>query len=142
MIGALIELLRVSTNLVYLVSQSEVKTTYTITPYFAGFMVMVVGLYSVDVYGSLLQVPIILAISYFVTLLIMLFNMKKLLDIRLNLRISIKTLLLTSPILIVSFIGITPNFLNTFLCLMLGNGYVFLVLYFVLKNKIIKMREV
>jgi O-antigen/teichoic acid export membrane protein len=142
MIGAVIELLRVSTNLVYLVSQSEVKTKTTMTPYLLGISIMILGLYSVDISDSLLQVPTILAISYLVTLLTMFINMKKLLNIKINIWLPTKTLLLTTPIIVVLFVSTSPSFMNALVCLILGSAYLFSALYLILRNKFNKMREI
>ncbi|NCP72634.1 MAG: hypothetical protein COW76_01135 [Shewanella sp. CG18_big_fil_WC_8_21_14_2_50_42_11] len=142
MIGAIIELLRVTTNLIYMVSQSEVKTKNTITPYLFGFLIMIVGLYSIDVSDALWKVPVILAVSYLVTLSIMTFNMKKLLEIQINLWFSIKTILLMSPIFIVYFASIDPTIINAIIFLILGGGYLLGVQYFLLKSKIQKMSAI
>ncbi|TEW50703.1 hypothetical protein [Psychromonas algicola] len=136
MIGAVIELFRVSTNLIYMVSQSEVKTKNTIGPYFFGFLIMIIGLYSIDVSKDLWKVPVILAFSYLITLLTMFLSMKKLLNIKLNFSIIVKSILFMSPLLFFSFIESAPTMSNSIGWLIIGGLYFLLIQYFLLKNKI------
>jgi len=135
MIGAIVELLRVITNLLYKVSQSELKTKSTITPYLLGFVLMIISLYMVDVSKSLWKVPVILALSYLATFLLMTKNMKKILDIKFEKSMALKTLSLTTPLLFIQFTDIAPTTLNSLLVLLFGGLYVLVVQYILLKNK-------
>lgn len=142
MIGAVIELLRVTTNLVYLVSQSEVKTKSTITPYLVGFLIMIVGLYSFDVSEALWMVPGILAFSYLVTLFIMFYNMKKLLPIGFEASTSLKSLLLMLPLLALRLVDLQLSILTALFVLLVGGGYLLIIQYLLLKEKIKKMSSI
>ncbi|WP_217516929.1 lipopolysaccharide biosynthesis protein [Vibrio metschnikovii] len=139
MIGAFIEFFRVITNLVYLVSQSEVKTKSTIIPYLIGFMMMVIGLYSIDVSRSPWIVPVILALSYLTTLSIMFYNMKKLLSIRFEFLNPAMAMLLMLPLLAIHLMAIPPTLFNSLLFSFLGGLYLLLTQYPLLKTKIKKM---
>ena len=139
MIGAFIEFFRVITNLIYLVSQSEVKTKSTIMPYVIGFMVMVISLYTIDVSRSPWGVPVILALSYSITLSIMFYNMKKLLPISFDFLGFLIVALLTSPLLIMHKVSITPTLINSVVFSFLGGLYILIIQYPILKSKIKKM---
>lgn len=142
MIGAIIELFRVTTNLVYLVSQSEVKTKSTILPYMVGFLIMIVSLYSIDVSESLWLVPVILAFSYLIACYIMFYNMKKLLPIRLDLSTALRSFLLMMPLLALHLTDLQPSILTALFVLALGGGYLLLIQYLLLKTKIKKLGSI
>lgn len=136
MIGAIVELFRVVTNMFYLVSQSEIDTKKTIVPYFFGFSIMIFGLYTIDVSDSLWKIPVILAFSYLVTLVIMILNMKKMLPIKIEGWMLLKSLLIMLPLLIVFFLAPEVTLLNAVMILLLGGVYFLMVLYFLLRNKV------
>lgn len=142
MIGAFIELFRVTTNLVYLVSQSEVKTKGTITPYLVGFLIMIASLYSIDVSEPLWKIPALLAFSYLATLIIMVYNMIKLLPIEIDVSIAVKMLMLASPLLLVNLSAIELSIFNAFFVLGAGGIYLLLIQYFLLKTKIKNMSSI
>lgn len=84
MFGALIEFIRVMTNLAYMVSQSEVKTSTTILPYTIGFITTILTLYFIDLSENLWAIPVVLSFAYSIIFLILYINMKKLLPISIN----------------------------------------------------------
>lgn len=142
MIGAMIELFRVTTNVVYMVSQSELKTKNTITPYLLGFVLMIIGLYTIDVSDALWKVTVILAFAQLMALLVMTFNMKKLLPIKFEVGVIIKSTIFTAPLLVVHFVEVQINILNSILLLMLGGLYLIATQYFLLKNKMHAMSSI
>jgi O-antigen/teichoic acid export membrane protein len=139
MIGAVIELFRVINNLVYQVSQSELNTKKTIFPYFLGFGTMVLGLYSIDVSEALWKVPVILAVSYFITLFFMYYKMKTLLSIRLDWKQVMKAILISVPMMGVFLLNIDKDFINSILIIIIGGIYLVSVFYFLLNDKIKSM---
>ena len=139
MIGACIELLRVTTNLTYMVSQSEIKTKTTVMPYLIGFIVMVTGLLSVDVSGSLWIVPSILVVSYMMVQALMYLNMRRLLPISIDVRLCLRSALMASPLLFA--MGFVPDssLAVSILVLALGGIYLLSGLYFLQIDHLKKM---
>ena len=136
MIGAVIELFRVANNIVYQVSQSELNTKKTILPYVLGFGIMIIGLYSIDVSGSFWKISVIIAVSYFITLVVMYHSMKTLLAIRLDWKIIVKTTLFLSPMTIVSFINLDKTLITSIYIALIGGIYLVFVYYILLHEKI------
>jgi O-antigen/teichoic acid export membrane protein len=97
MIGASIEFFRVSSNVLYLISQSEVKTKSTITPYLVGFSFVMVALYFVNAKEYLWLIPSILSFSYLLIATILFINMKELLSIKLPILQTLKAGALSFP---------------------------------------------
>lgn len=139
MIGAIVELLRATTNLVYLVSQSEVKTTNTVIPYIFGFSLMIVCLYTIDISNGFWKVPVILATSYLVTLVMMTISMKNLLSIELNWSLIVKSVLMTLPLFLVYFLEVEPTLFESIALLALGGFYIMCSQYYLAKLSIKKM---
>lgn len=113
--GAIIEFLRVSTNIVYLVSQSELKTNSTILPYSIGFIISIGTFYLMDFSKDLWLIPLVLIFSYMSIFLILLINMKKLLVIKIDLISIGKALLLAIPFGIVYVLDTNYSMLITLL---------------------------
>jgi O-antigen/teichoic acid export membrane protein len=105
MIGVGIEFFRVMTNLLNNVSQSEYKTTQTIKPYLVGFIVSLGTIYLVDFGTKYYMIPTVLAFAYFCVYVYMYTNMKKLLNIKYDVKI-LKILLLSIPFFSIYFISI------------------------------------
>ena len=136
MIGAAIELFRVITNLVYIVSQSEIKTKNTITPYLFGLTLMVLSLYGVDLTSKLWVAPVILALSNLVALFFMAINMKKILDVKFDYYSALKATTFMSPLLAVHFLEFNNTALKSIILLLCGAAYLICILYFLLKDKL------
>jgi O-antigen/teichoic acid export membrane protein len=133
-IGSIVELLRVSTNLVYLVSQSELNTKSTITPYLVGFTVMLVSLYSIDMTENLWKVPVALAFSYSLTLGVMVLNMKKLFPLKPNFRMFSAPILVTAPLLLICLFDFEPTLFSSLVILIFGGSYLMVAQYFAMRN--------
>ena len=84
MVGASTEFFRVISNLLNNVSQSEYNTQYTIMPYFIGFLVALFTLTIFDFGENIVMIPFVLSFSYFFVCFVMYVQMRKLLNIRLN----------------------------------------------------------
>jgi len=97
MLGAFIEFFRVVTNLVYLVSQSEMKTKTTIIPYAIGALVSVAILYIVDFNSQLWVMAVVLAMSQGIVFVLLFLSMRKLLPIKVRLNSIRKVLFLSMP---------------------------------------------
>ncbi len=97
MFGAIIEFFRVITNIVYMVSQSEIKTNTTMLPFAVGFLISIITLYLVDFSQTLWSIPIVLIVAYSTIFLMLFFNMKKLLPIHINFVSIGKALMLSVP---------------------------------------------
>jgi len=105
MFGVGIEFFRVMTNLLNNVSQSEHKTTKTIKPYLVGFIISIGLLSSIDFGRNYFMIPLVLGIAYFLVYIYMYFNMKKLLDIKYDIKI-FKIIFLSLPFFTLNFINI------------------------------------
>ena len=84
MFGAIIEFFRVITNLVYTISQSEVKTNTTIFPYGIGFIFTITSITLFDVTDNFWLIPFFLSISNGIIFILLLNKMKQLLDIKID----------------------------------------------------------
>lgn len=115
MIGVGIEFFRVMINLLYNVSQSEHKTTYTIMPYFLGCVVTIGVIINVNFNMNYFMIPLVMAFSYLLVFIYMYINMKKLLEIKYDIKI-LKLTLLSTPFFIVYLIDIQN--LNIYLSLL------------------------
>jgi O-antigen/teichoic acid export membrane protein len=135
MFGAMIEFLRVITNLVYIVSQSEVKTNTTIIPYLFGFMVTVLTLYFIDMSNYLWMIPLFLVISNGIIFIMLFRNMKKLLDIKIDMINLIKTLLYSLPLFLVLFIVDDKSMGQTLVVLGISGAYFIIMLFLILHKK-------
>jgi O-antigen/teichoic acid export membrane protein len=123
--GALIELARMLTNIVYTVSQSEMKTRSTILPYFVGALIVSLGVSGVlfsQVGDKIQWIPPILAFSGLAILITMAFQMKKLLPIQFNFKHIVKTGAYSLPFLSAAFIPTTQNslFFSLLICGIFG----------------------
>jgi O-antigen/teichoic acid export membrane protein len=134
--GALIEKARVTTNLFYLVSQSEIKTGKTIIPYFFGFLVLIIGLLCIDATDQTWWIPLILLCSYLSTLLLMITNMRKLLRIDVKIFNYLKAVFFTLPLGLLHLIAQEQNVLNSCLLLAIGAIFVLIVQYFLIYKKV------
>lgn len=104
--GSWIELFRMTTNILSGVAHSEMQTKSLIKAYFAGGLVASVGVYL----GSKLEnyqqiIPVILAISGFVTVAIMYMDMKKLMQISIGFDRIVNTMILSLPFAIALFLN-------------------------------------
>ena len=132
--GASIEFFRVLTNMVYLVSQSELKTHTTIVPYAIGFLISIMTLYFMDFSHNLWSIPIVLTMAYGIILVILFSNMKKLLPIQINFASIGKALLLSIPFGMVYFLDIHYPIMIT-LSIVVGAGLYLLVGLYLLQPR-------
>jgi len=136
MFGAMIEFFRVITNLVYMVSHSEVKTNTTIFPYSVGFIFTISSLYFFDMSERLWMIPLFLILSNGVIFIILFKNMKKLLDININIINLIKTFLLTLPLFLVFVIENDNSMFQAILFIGLSGIYFLFITYFIIQKQI------
>ena len=102
--GAFIQLFRMMINNISSIAHSEYKTRYLIFPYLIGLLSIVVMIYLSLQYLDIKQtIPIILPIAGLLVLLQMIKNMKKILDITLNMKTAVIPTLLSLPMLIAYF---------------------------------------
>lgn len=134
MFGALIEFFRVITNLVYTVSQSEVRTNSTIMPYLVGFVISTITIYFIDVSDKIWLIPFFLIISSSIIFLILFKNMKKILEITINMRMLIKTLILNLPLFIVLIFENQQSLIQSIYMIGLSGIYILLIVYFIIKQ--------
>jgi len=132
--GALIEFFRVITNIVYMVSQSEIKTNTTIIPYTIGFFMTVIILYMIDFSNNLWCIPFVIALAYSSIFLMLFFSMKKLLPIHIDLISIVKALMLSVPFGLVYFLD-TNYSLIMILSIVSVAGLYFLASLYVLRPK-------
>lgn len=103
--GVLIEFFRVTVNIIYAVSQSEMKTKNTMVPYGAGAVALLLAVFFTN-----MKIPIVLCISGLVTGVLMYHAMRKILRIYLTWMFMIKCLLFSAPMGLAFFAW---PFLNT-----------------------------
>jgi O-antigen/teichoic acid export membrane protein len=130
-IGALIEFFRVTSNVINLVSLSELKTKSTILPYFIGVFSLVVALYFSDVGDSLWIIPSYLAFSYLLITITLFINMKKLLAIKLPIIGWAKASSLSLPFICFLVFDSGKNILFSCFLVFLFGLYFLFVSYFV-----------
>lgn len=134
--GAIIEFFRVITNLIYLVSQTEVKTKNTIVPYALGFLFTIGTLYFFDMTEKLWLISLCLSIAYFITFISLYFNMKKLLKIKISIYGNIKAIILSLPFFYTFYIINDKSILQA-ITLILGSGtYLLITSHLIIQKKI------
>ncbi len=135
MFGAMIEFFRVITNLVYNVSQSEVKTNTTILPYTIAFILTISSLYFFDMSEKLWMIPLFVGLANGVIFFLLFKNMKKLLDIKIDFINILKSFVLVLPLFLVLLIPNSQDLLQTILIISISGIYfIFLIYYTVQKN--------
>ncbi|MFY4818019.1 lipopolysaccharide biosynthesis protein [Aliarcobacter butzleri] len=137
MFGAMIEFFRVITNLVYTVSQSEVKTNTTILPYTIGFVLTISSLYFFDMSEKLWMIPLFVGLANGVIFLLLFKNMKKLLDIKIDLMGLLKSFILVSPLFMILFIQNTQELLQTILSIGISGIYFLFLIYLIAQKRIL-----
>ncbi len=135
--GAMIEFFRVITNLVYTVSQSEVKTNTTILPYTIGFVLTISSLYFFDMSEKLWMIPLFVGLANGVIFLLLFENMKKLLDIKIDLMGLLKSFILVSPLFMILFIQNTQELLQTILSIGISGIYFLFLIYLIAQKRIL-----
>jgi O-antigen/teichoic acid export membrane protein len=135
--GAVIEFFRVITNLVYMVSQSERKTKTTIFPYIIGFISTIVTLYFFDMSENFWMIPLLMAITNAVIFLLLFKNMKKLLNININMASIVKTFTLTIPLFCILFINNDNTISQTLLIISASGIYFIFLAYLVMQKRIL-----
>ncbi|MGF1902957.1 lipopolysaccharide biosynthesis protein [Aliivibrio sifiae] len=138
MIGASIEFFRVSSNVFYLISQSEVKTKSTITPYLIGFSFVVVALYFVNAKEYLWLIPSILSFSYLLIATILFINMKKLLSIKLPVLQILKATVLSLPFISLLIIDGNQNIIGSLTIIGISGVYFLFASHFLFTNSMKK----
>jgi O-antigen/teichoic acid export membrane protein len=108
MFGVGIQFFKVMTNLLTNVSQSEYKTISTIKPYLAGFILSLGLIYSIDFGKNYHMITLVLVISYLLVFIYMYLNMKKLLDIRYDIKI-FKIMVLSMPFFSIYFVSLAKT---------------------------------
>lgn len=137
MFGAMIEFFRVITNLVYMVSQSEVKTNTTILPYTIGFLFTLATLYMFDMSEALWMIPLCISLAYFVIFLFLFISMRKLLKISINMINIVKTLILVLPLLIIFLFTNDKTMIQTLLFILSSGIYFLILIYLIVQKQIL-----
>ncbi len=136
MYGAMIEFFRVMTNLVYNVSQSEVKTNTTILPYALGFVLTIGSLYLFDMSEKLWMIPLFVGLANGIIFIFLFRNMKKLLDIKVDYISITKSFVLISPLFLILLIKKSQNLLITILVISVGGVYFLYLVYLIVQKRI------
>ena len=139
--GATIELFRVLTNTVYLVSQSEIDTRLTILPYAVGFILTLTILSTADFSHMLWIVPVVLSTTQALIFSLMYINMRKLLQIKIDMLTVLKTLIISTPMLILLVPEFKNSLMQSLLFIVAGGLYFLLATYIIIEKKI-KERKV
>ena len=137
-IGAVAELFRVITNLLYLVSQSEINTKKTLLPYVLGVFFLFIILTFLDNEHDPSLVVTTLALVNFITMVFMYTQMKKLLHISIDFNIIKRMCLLLIPLLPVLYLENDKSVLISICLLGIGALYTASILYFCLTQSLTK----
>lgn len=137
MFGAVVEFFRVSANLVYTVSQSEVKTNTTILPYTLGFIFTIVSLYFFNMEEKLWIVPLFLGLANGVIFVLLFRSMKKLLDIRIEYKSIVKSFIFVSPLFLILFIPNSQSLLQAIVTITLSGIYFLFLVYLIVQKRIL-----
>lgn len=133
MVGASSEFFRGISNLLNNVSQSEYKTQYTIMPYAIGFLVALFTLTIFDFGENIVMIPIVLSFSYFFVCILMYVQMKKLLEIKLNINF-LKVLAFSIPFGLIFFLPVSNSIFISLVYLGLFGAY-FLISIWIFSKK-------
>ena len=137
MFGAMIEFFRVITNIIYMVSQSELKTNTTIIAYTIGFTISISALYLFDMSEALWIIPLSLSLSSAIVAVILFINMRKLLKISINIISILKSFIMALPFLTVFFIENDRTLLLTLLLIVSTGIYFLFAMYVILEKQIL-----
>lgn len=138
--GAAIELFRVLTNTVYLVSQSEIDTRLTILPYAAGFILTLTILSTTDFSHMLWMVPVVLSATQALIFSLMYINMRKLLRIKIDMITVLKTLIISIPMLMLLIPEFKNSLIQSLLFIGAGGVYFLLMVYMVTEKRVLERR--
>ena len=133
MIGASIEFFRVNTNLLNNISQSERNTFYSITPYLIGLTLTTGILIIFDLSTSLFLIPCALSLAYFASMVFMFIQMKKLLNVKIEIDV-FYICILCVPFGLIFLIPVNLTFMNSFILLSVFGGYFILSILLYLKK--------
>jgi O-antigen/teichoic acid export membrane protein len=133
MVGATLEFFRVISNLLNNVSQSEHKTIYTILPYTLGFLVAIFCLLFFDFGENVVMIPVVLSLAYLLVCIVMYIQMKKLLDIKLEVNF-LKILILSIPFGLIFLLPSSNSILISLGYLGLFGSYLLLSFWITLKK--------
>lgn len=137
MYGAIIEFFRVMTNLVYKVSQSEVKTKTTVVPYAVGFFSTVVFLYMFDFSDKFWAIPLVLIVTNIIVFILLFQNMNKLLNLKIQITNIVKSFVLVSPLFLALLFNSDKVILQNFLVLSISSCYLIFLTYIVTRKRIL-----
>lgn len=113
--GALIEMFRMMTGVLYLISHSEKNTARAILPYLSGTALVVLGLYFYSSHGTeilLSKTPLVLAAAGLFTFLMAYFSMRSLMRFSLNAPYLFKVFLFSSPMVLALLFNFQLDFLG------------------------------
>tara|TARA_B110000046_G_scaffold184520_1_gene223233 strand:- start:14508 stop:15875 length:1368 start_codon:yes stop_codon:yes gene_type:complete len=139
MVGASTEFFRVISNLLNNVSQSEYKTQYTIMPYAIGFLVALFTLTIFDFGENVVMIPIVLSFSYFFVCIVMYVQMKKLLNIKLNVNF-LKVLAFSIPFGLIFFLPVSSSIFHSMSYLGFFGAYFLLSVWIVVNYKLKRIK--
>ncbi|MBI4727339.1 hypothetical protein HY768_09015 [candidate division TA06 bacterium] len=101
-IGALIELFRASSGLLASVAHAELKTRYLVKPYFIGALCAVAGVYfGARQLHSQVFIPLALVLSGFMVMIVMFFEMNRVMPIQFNWPALARSFLMSLPLVAV-----------------------------------------
>jgi len=140
MIGAVIEFFRVAANLVYKVSQSEVKTNTTVIPYAVGFIFTISSLLLFDMSQQLWGIPLLIALANGIILFFLFKCMKKMLNIQVDFISLVKSFVFAAPLCLTFLIKNNDTLLQSLLVVALSSVYLLFILGIMMKHKLILWR--
>jgi O-antigen/teichoic acid export membrane protein len=140
MVAALFELFRVLTNLLNNASQAVYQTTVTIAPYALGGSVATLSLLMLNLNNNTVAIPMVLVGSYMLTLLLMFYRLRQLLEMKISLNLFLIVIGSFPLYLFRKFMGELDIYSSL---LIFGSaGLYFLLIIFILIKDAQKRREI
>ena len=133
--GIWIEFLRILTNTFYIIALSELKTKKIMFPYILGSLVTVLFVYvSSENINYEIYLPIGLLIGGFITMILMYFSMKKLINFKIEYRLVILSFILAFPYSIIYLLNLESSLYNSFFVVLVSGLYFMGIILFIYKQ--------
>jgi O-antigen/teichoic acid export membrane protein len=137
-VGAWIEFSRVTNNILAGIAHAEMQTKYLIRSYLVGGLFVILGVYLGTKYHPERIIPVVLMLGGFVTTVIMYFEMKKLMEVKLEIRRIRQSIVLSIPFALALLFYNKPKTLHSSLAISLIFGLYFLIIHYILSKPLLK----
>lgn len=136
--GIWIEFFRMTTNLFGNISQSEMNTKKFMIPYIIGSILTIILVYLSSIHSEYkLYLPLALIVGGFLTMIIMYFSMKKLIDFEIDYRLIFWAFIVSIPYFGVYFIDIESTLFNNIVLVMCFGLYFLGTIFYIYKKGLV-----